>query len=118
MDIKEYCRQFNQKWNKKRTEEPKKKTEPKKKIVRLDDLLGSDDSGSASRPEEPSEPKVDVVDDLTDQGAYIPTQEEIERMCAEFQKSWTPVERRTRSSGFDKTGTFDNVSFKNDLISD
>ena len=114
MNIKEYCRQFNQKWNKKRTEEPKKKTEPKK-IIRLDDLLGGDD---LSRPEELSEPKVDDVTDLTDQGAYIPTQEEIEMMCKEFQKSWTPVERRTRSSGFDKTGTFDNVSFKNDLIID
>jgi hypothetical protein len=51
-------------------------------------------------------------DRVDDNGAYLPSKEEIKRLCAEFQKTWSPYERRTRSLGYDTSETFDNIKFQ------
>jgi hypothetical protein len=48
-------------------------------------------------------------EDLNDLNAYCPTEEEIRMHCLEFQKKWSPIERRSRSCGLDTRETFDNV---------
>lgn len=51
-------------------------------------------------------------DRIDDNGAYLPTEEEIRWHCQEFQKTWSPVERRSRSLGHDTSDTFDNIRFQ------
>lgn len=53
--------------------------------------------------------KIKPGNQIDDFAAYIPTRKEIRAACLEFQKKWSPTERKKRSSGFDLEGTGDTV---------